>query len=86
MRKKLYEIIEPAKDNLASKIYDFFMMAMIVASLVPLAFKETNPVFDVIEHVTVAVFCLDYILRLITADLKLERSVTSFFLLPLSVL
>ena len=84
MRKKLYEIIEPAKDNLASKIYDFFMMAMIVASLVPLAFKETNPVFDVIEHVTVAVFCLDYILRLITADLKLERSVTSFFIYPLT--
>ena len=64
MRKKLYEIIEPARDNLLSKIYDFFMMAMIVASLVPLAFKETNPVFNVIEYVTVSVFCLDYLLPL----------------------
>lgn len=84
MRKKLYEIIEPARDNLLSKIYDFFMMAMIVASLVPLAFKETHPVFNVIEYVTVSVFCLDYLLRLFTADLKLEKGAVSFFVYPLT--
>lgn len=84
MRRKLYEIIEPAKDNLLSKIYDFLMMAMIVASLVPLAFKETNPAFDIIEYVTVTVFCLDYLLRLFTADLKMEKGVASFFLYPLT--
>ena len=84
MRRKLYEIIEPAKDNLFSKIYDFLMMAMIVASLVPLAFKETNLVFDIIEYVTVTVFCLDYLLRLFTADLKMEKGVASFFLYPLT--
>jgi voltage-gated potassium channel len=82
VRKTLYQIIEPAKDSLASKIYDFFMMAMIMASLVPLAFKETNIVFEVIDYVTVAVFCADYLLRLFTADLKLGKSVASFFLYP----
>ena len=84
MRKKLYEIIEPAKDNLLSKIYDFFMMLMIVASLVPLAFKTTNLAFEIIEYVTVSVFCLDYLLRLFTADLKLGKSVASFFIYPLT--
>ena len=84
MRKKLYEIIEPAKDNLLSKIYDFFMMLMIVASLVPLAFKTTNLAFEIIEYVTVSVFCLDYLLRLFTADMKLGKSVASFFIYPLT--
>lgn len=84
MRKKIYEIIEPAKNNLLSSIYDVFMMAVIVVSLVPLAFKETNTAFTVIEYATVGIFVLDYLLRLWTADLKLKKSALSFFLYPLT--
>ena len=84
MRKKLYEIIEPATDNLLSKIYDFFMMSVIVVSLIPLAYKETNHVFNIIEYVTVSIFIIDYLLRLFTADLKLQKSGLSFFLYPLT--
>ena len=84
MRQKLYEIIEPSKGNLASKIYDFFMMAVILISLLPLAFKTTNTLFVVIDYVTVSVFIVDYLLRLFTADLKLKKSVSSFFLYPLT--
>lgn len=84
MRQKLYEIIEPSKGNLASKIYDFFMMAVILISLFPLAFKTTNTLFVVIDYVTVSVFIVDYLLRLFTADLKLKKSVSSFFLYPLT--
>ena len=84
MRQKLYEIIEPSKGNLASKIYDFFMMAVILISLFPLAFKTTNTLFVVIDCVTVSVFIVDYLLRLFTADLKLKKSVASFFLYPLT--
>lgn len=84
MRQKLYEIIEPSKGNLASKIYDFFMMAVILISLLPLAFKTTNTLFTVIDYVTVSVFIVDYLLRLFTADLKLKKSVSSFFLYPLT--
>ena len=85
MRKKLYEIIEPSdgKKRL-SGIYDFFMMAMIVLSIIPLAFKETNTVFQWIDYVTVAIFILDYVLRLATADLKLGKSAVSFFLYPIT--
>ena len=86
MRKKLYQIIEPANDNALSKIYDFFMMTVIVISIMPLAFKETNIIFDIIEYITVSIFIIDYFLRLITADLKLNKSVLSFLIYPITPL
>ena len=83
MRKKLYSIIEPVGEgNILSKIYDFVMMATIVISIVPLAFKETNVVFQWIDYVTVSIFILDYILRIATADYKLKKSLSSFVLYP----
>ncbi len=84
MRKKLYQILEPAKDNIISKIYDFFMMAVIIASIIPLLFKETNEFFNILEYVTVGIFLLDYLLRWGTADLKLNRSAWSFMIYPIT--
>ena len=85
MRKKLYSIIEPINDgNRLSNIYDFIMMATIVISVFPLAFKETNSIFQWIDYITVGIFILDYFLRLITADYKLNRSVLSFFIYPIT--
>ena len=85
MRKKLYAIIEPAdSNNKLSNIYDIIMMITIIISIVPLAFKETNAVFDVFDYITVGIFIIDYILRLITADIKLKKSYLSFFLYPLT--
>lgn len=86
MRKKLYQIIEPENDNVLSKIYGFFMMTVIVISIMPLAFKETNIIFDIIEYITVSIFIIDYFLRLITADLMLNKSVLSFFIYPITPL
>lgn len=85
MRKKLYSIIEPVgNDNKSSNIYDFIMMTTIVVSIIPLAFKETNAFFQWIDYITVSIFILDYLLRLLTADYKLEKSVASFFVYPLT--
>lgn len=84
MRKRLYAIIEPAVDDIWSNVYDFFMMTVIVVSIIPLAFKETNSLFTVIDHITVSIFIVDYILRLFTADLKLGKSALSFFIYPLT--
>ena len=84
MRKKIYQIIEPAQDSTLSKIYDFLMMAVIVVSLIPLAFKESNKAFSIIEMITVSIFVVDYILRLITADYKLNRSGLSFLIYPIT--
>lgn len=85
MRKKLYDIIEPVTDgNVWSNAYDIIMMATIVISVFPLAFKGTNAVFKWIEIVTASIFILDYILRLITADYKIKRGAASFFLYPIT--
>ncbi len=85
MRKKLYSIIEPVgNDNKLSNIYDFIMMTTIVVSIIPLAFKGTNALFQWIDYITVSVFILDYLLRLLTADYKLKKSVASFFIYPLT--
>lgn len=87
MRKKLFTVIEVAdQNNKLSKIYDFIMMLAIVVSLIPLAFKENNALFQWIDYVTVAIFVLDYCLRLITADYKLEKGMASFFLYPLTLM
>ena len=83
MRKKLYLIISPTNnENKLSNIYDFIMMATIVISLIPLAFKETNVIFQWIDYITAFIFIVDYLLRLITADYAVEKSVASFFIYP----
>ena len=85
MRQKIYEIIEPnSGDSKIQVIYDFVMMAAIVVSMIPLAFKETNLLFLRIDRICVSIFILDYLLRLITADYKLNRSAASFFIYPLT--
>ena len=85
MRKKIYSIIEPiGNENKLSNIYDFIMMTTIVVSIIPLAFKETNAFFQWIDYITVSIFILDYLFRLLTADYKLEKSVVSFFVYPLT--
>ena len=84
-RDRLFEIIEIADEgDKISNIYDVFMMITIVASIVPMAFKTSNVVFDVIDKVTVVIFILDYVLRLVTADFKLKKGVGSFFLYPVT--
>ena len=85
MRKKLFSIIESVEnDSKLSNVYDLIMMVTIVVSVVPLAFKETNTIFQWIDYITVTIFILDYFLRLITADYKLKKSVISFFVYPIT--
>lgn len=87
MRKRIYEIIEVGEDgDCISKIYDFCMMIVIVISLIPLAFKEENVIFNMIDGITVVIFIIDYLLRLITADYKLDKGKKSFVLYPFSVM
>ncbi len=84
MRKRIYEIIEVSKDNdILSLYYDILMMISIVVSIIPLAFKETNSVFRLIDVVTAILFIIDYLLRLITADYKLgKEGLVSFVRYP----
>lgn len=84
MLKNLYEIIEPS-DNESSKLsslYDIAMLICIIASMIPLAVKSDNIILNIIDKITVTVFIIDYILRLITAKQKLNKGVKSYIIYP----
>ncbi len=82
-KKRIYQIIEVAEDNdLASKIYDWFMMAAIVISILPLMTHNTTTATSVVDKVTVVIFIVDYVLRWITADEKLHEGVASYLRYP----
>ncbi|MBR0424864.1 MAG: ion transporter [Clostridia bacterium] len=86
-RKRLFEIIESAKESdRVSNIYDIFMMITIVTSIIPLAFKEEFPVFVIIDKIAVVIFIIDYLLRVLTADYKLNKGGLSFILYPITPL
>lgn len=83
MRKRIYEIIEIAEgEDKLSQIYDVMMFSSIIISIVPLAFKGTTPTFVVIDQVTACVFVVDYLLRLATADYKINDKALSFVKYP----
>ena len=88
MRRRTYEIIEKAeKGDRISAIYDFAMIFFIVLSLIPLAFKNTTPIWYATDKICVIVFIVDYILRWITADYKYDNhAVSSFVKYPFSMM
>lgn len=79
MRKKIYSLLESSRD---SDWYDILMLVAILVSVVPLMFVEEYAVFRVIEIVTVSIFIVDYILRWITADYRLQKGGWSFVIYP----
>ncbi len=84
-RRRIYEIIEPsAGGDRVSAIYDCAMIAVILASLLPLAFKNTTALLNTLDRISVGIFILDYLLRLMTADYKLKKGPVSFLLYPIS--
>ena len=81
MRKRLYEIISTSSgmDKLSS-IYDIFMMAIIIISLLPLVFKQSFEAFDIADKICAGIFIIDYILRWATADYKFQKHGAKAFL------
>ncbi len=87
MRKKIFEIVEKSTGgNILSSIYDVFMIAIIIISLLPLTSKSDTLVFFVIELVTTIIFIIDYLVRWLTADFKLSKGKMSFLLYPFSAM
>jgi voltage-gated potassium channel len=84
-RKRILEIIEKSEehDN-ASRAYEIFMLLTIVASVIPLMFMHERSWFRVVEIVTIGIFIIDYILRWITADIKLKKGGWSFLIYPVT--
>ena len=83
MRKRIYEILEVGtEDDIASRIYDVFMMAAIIISIAPLMTKTEDFLTYAINKATGGVFIIDYILRLLTADYKMKKGARSFVFYP----
>lgn len=87
-RKKIYDILEPGiKEGSLSRIYDIFMIVVIILCTIPLVVRESKAVFDVFDGIAVTVFSIDYILRLITADYYFkDHRLRSFLRYPVSPL
>ena len=82
-RQEIYEIINrDRKGSLPSRIYDWSMLVVIMASVTPLMFVEWYPVFGVLETVSVAVFIADYLLRWYTSAEGLKKGWLSYLLYP----
>lgn len=88
MRKRIYEIIEPSKDDdTFSSIYDFSMIGFIVLSLLPLTMKNPASGWQIVDKICCLAFIIDYTLRWITADYKFgQHNAKSFVKYPFSVM
>lgn len=82
LRKRLFAILEGNEG--AALVYGRVMTLLIVASIVPLWFKEPSVSLRVVEYLCVTAFIVDYIARWVTADLKLGKGALSFFIYPLT--
>ncbi|MBE6028865.1 MAG: ion transporter [Clostridiales bacterium] len=87
-RKKIYDVLEPGiREGSLSRVYDIFMIVVIILCTIPLMVRETNAVFDVFDGIAVTVFSIDYILRLVTADYYFkDHRLRSFLRYPVSPL
>lgn len=83
LQRKVFDLINrDRKGMLASRIYDWDMLVMIIASIIPLMFIEDYPIFGIIEIITVTAFIIDYILRWYTSDIQLKKGWVSYLIYP----
>lgn len=83
LKQKIYNLINKDKKNqISSRIYDWYMLVMILASIVPLMFIEDYRIFGLIEVVTVVAFISDYILRWFASPIQLKKGWISYLVYP----
>ena len=75
MRKRIFKIIQiGSREDFISRAFDYFIVTAIILNILSLfleTFEPLSPIFPVlkiIEVVTLLIFCVEYILRIITAD------------------
>ncbi len=75
MRKRIFEIVYNDNNTVGGKVYDIIIIVAVIASIIPLAFREYNPVFFFVELACVIIFAVDFLLKLICADIRYKRSI-----------
>lgn len=73
MREKIYNVVHVYDNNKLSLLYKYFMIFVIVVSILPLATKEDTTAIGRIEVFCLFIFVVDYILRWLTADYKFKE-------------
>lgn len=84
IKNKIYLLVDDT-DNTSGKVFSFFIQLLIVVSLVsfsldtfPNLSPETKKLLHIIEVITVAVFTIEYVLRIVASE-KPFRFIFSFF-------
>lgn len=79
-RKRIFDIIQIGnKNDKASRAFDIFISAVIIVNILVTfldTFKELQSFtkfFDIAELVTIVIFCIEYLLRIWTADYLFPR-------------
>lgn len=74
-RRRVFDIIQLGNvSDVPSRLFDYLLVSVIIANIIALfldtfeALRGLNALFDAIEIGTVAIFCVEYALRLWTAD------------------
>ncbi len=74
-KKRVFDIIQIGqRSDFASRFFDFFIVTAIILNILALflgTFQELEslfPVFHAIEGITIAIFCVEYALRIWTAE------------------
>lgn len=87
MRKRIYDMVNLYGNGRLNSGYKYFMIVVILLSLLPLTLKETTPAMRVIEVFCLVVYVVDYILGIATADYLFDKKKwTSFAKYPFKVI
>jgi len=87
IRQKIYQVIEVKETtSITSKVYNRFMLLVVLLGLLPLAFKEDYAFFAITDTVVVLLFGVDYILHWLTADIRTgKKGVVPFLVHPFTL-
>lgn len=79
-KKRVFDIIQIGnKEDVPSRAFDYFISAVIILNILAMllgTFDELaklHGLFKVTEYVTIIIFCIEYILRIWTADILYPR-------------
>lgn len=82
-KTEIYNIIhKDDKHDVASRIYDIWMLVCILVSIFPLMSMHSYPIFRITEIITVTAFIVDYAARWYTSPLQLKKGWLSYALYP----
>ena len=78
--ERINNIIEPNRDNVLSRVYDWIMLIAIAIGVFPLMFRTQNQLFWYFDIISCFCYFVDYILRWITCEVRSRRKHWSVFL------